>query len=79
MEASGCTTQTAEEAPAHTSPRSPRALRAALAHAGQANGYVGLRTDDVDAMTSFFRDVIGLEAAGEGETVTFQGRKADSR
>ena len=23
-------------------------------------------------MTSFFRDVIGLEAAGEGETVTFQ-------
>ena len=35
-------------------------------------GYVGLRTDDVDAMTSFFRDVIALEAAGEGETVTFQ-------
>jgi catechol 2,3-dioxygenase-like lactoylglutathione lyase family enzyme len=35
-------------------------------------GYVGLRTDDVDRMTSFFRDVIGLEAAGEGETVTFQ-------
>lgn len=35
-------------------------------------GYVGLRTDDVEAMTSFFRDVIGLEAAGEGETVTFQ-------
>ena len=35
-------------------------------------GYVGLRTDDVDSMTSFFRDVIGLEAAGEGETVTFQ-------
>ena len=35
-------------------------------------GYVGMRTDDVDAMTSFFRDVIGLEAAGEGETVTFQ-------
>jgi catechol 2,3-dioxygenase-like lactoylglutathione lyase family enzyme len=31
-----------------------------------------MRTDDVDAMTSFFRDVIGLEAAGEGETVTFQ-------
>jgi hypothetical protein len=23
-------------------------------------------------MTSFFRDVIGFEAAGEGETVTFQ-------
>ena len=35
-------------------------------------GYVGLRTDDVPGMTSFFRDVIGLEAAGEGETVTFQ-------
>lgn len=35
-------------------------------------GYVGMRTDDVEAMTSFFRDVIGLEAAGEGETVTFQ-------
>ncbi len=35
-------------------------------------GYVGVRTDDVDGMTSFFRDVIGLEAAGEGETVTFQ-------
>lgn len=35
-------------------------------------GYVGVRTDDVAGMTSFFRDVIGLEAAGEGETVTFQ-------
>jgi catechol 2,3-dioxygenase-like lactoylglutathione lyase family enzyme len=35
-------------------------------------GYVGMRTDDVDGMTSFFRDVIGLEPAGEGETVTFQ-------
>ena len=31
-----------------------------------------MRTDDVEAMTSFFRDVIGLEAVGEGETVTFQ-------
>ena len=31
-----------------------------------------MRTDDVDAMTSFFRDVIGLEPAGAGETVTFQ-------
>ena len=31
-----------------------------------------MRTDEVDAITSFFRDVIGLEAAGEGETVTFQ-------
>ena len=24
-------------------------------------GYVAVRTDDVDAMTSFFREVIGLE------------------
>jgi len=31
-----------------------------------------MRTDEVDAMTSFFRGVLGLEAAGEGETVTFQ-------
>ena len=31
-----------------------------------------MRTDEVDAMTSFFRDVLGLEAAGDGETVTFQ-------
>jgi catechol 2,3-dioxygenase-like lactoylglutathione lyase family enzyme len=31
-----------------------------------------MRTDDVDAMTSFFRDVIGLEAAGESDAVTFQ-------
>jgi hypothetical protein len=31
-----------------------------------------MRTDDDDAMTSFFRSVIGLEAAGDGETVTFQ-------
>jgi catechol 2,3-dioxygenase-like lactoylglutathione lyase family enzyme len=35
-------------------------------------GYVGLRTDDVEGMTSFFRDVIGLDAVREGETVTFQ-------
>ena len=28
-------------------------------------GYVGMRTDDVDAVTSFFRSVIGLEAAGD--------------
>ena len=35
-------------------------------------GYVGLRTHDVDGMTRFFRDVLGLEAAGEDETVTFQ-------
>jgi catechol 2,3-dioxygenase-like lactoylglutathione lyase family enzyme len=35
-------------------------------------GYLGLRTHDVDGMTGFFRDVLGLEPAGEGETVTFQ-------
>src|SRR5713101_7702025 len=35
-------------------------------------GYVGLRTHDVNGMTSFFRDVLGLEPAGEDETVTFQ-------
>ena len=35
-------------------------------------GYVGLRTDDLPGMTSFFRDLLGLEASGEGETVTFQ-------
>jgi catechol 2,3-dioxygenase-like lactoylglutathione lyase family enzyme len=35
-------------------------------------GYVGLRTQDVEGMTRFFRDVLGLEPAGEDETVTFQ-------
>jgi catechol 2,3-dioxygenase-like lactoylglutathione lyase family enzyme len=35
-------------------------------------GYIGLRTDEVDGMTRFFRDVLGLEAAGGSETVTFQ-------
>jgi catechol 2,3-dioxygenase-like lactoylglutathione lyase family enzyme len=35
-------------------------------------GYVGLRTHDVDGMTRFFRDILGLEPAGDGETVTFQ-------
>ena len=35
-------------------------------------GYVGTRTDDVDGMTRFFRDVLGLEPVGENETVTFQ-------
>ena len=35
-------------------------------------GYVGLRTQAVDGMTSFLRDVLGLEPAGEDETVTFQ-------
>jgi catechol 2,3-dioxygenase-like lactoylglutathione lyase family enzyme len=35
-------------------------------------GYIGTRTHDVDGMTRFFRDVLGLEAAGGGDTVTFQ-------
>jgi catechol 2,3-dioxygenase-like lactoylglutathione lyase family enzyme len=35
-------------------------------------GYVGTRTDDVDGMTWFFREVLGLEPVGESETVTFQ-------
>ncbi len=35
-------------------------------------GYLGLRTTYPEAMTGFFRDVLGLEAAGESETVTFQ-------
>jgi catechol 2,3-dioxygenase-like lactoylglutathione lyase family enzyme len=35
-------------------------------------GYVGMRTSDVDGTTRFFREVLGLEPAGEGETVTFQ-------
>jgi len=35
-------------------------------------GYVGMRTGDVEGMTSFFRDVLGLEPAGEDETVTYQ-------
>ena len=35
-------------------------------------GYIGTRTSDVEGMTSFLRDVLGLEAAGEDETVTFQ-------
>ena len=35
-------------------------------------GYIGLRTRDVQGMTRFFRDVLGLEPAGDGETVTFQ-------
>lgn len=35
-------------------------------------GYLGVRTTDVEGMTSFFRDVLGLEAVGEDETVTFQ-------
>ncbi|MGZ4334603.1 MAG: VOC family protein [Gaiellaceae bacterium] len=34
-------------------------------------GYVGVRTSEVERMTWFFRDVLGLEAAGEDETVTF--------
>jgi catechol 2,3-dioxygenase-like lactoylglutathione lyase family enzyme len=35
-------------------------------------GYVGLRTTEPEAMTWFLREVVGLEAAGEDETVTFQ-------
>jgi hypothetical protein len=35
-------------------------------------GYLGVRTDRVEEMTAFFRDVLGLEAAGEDETVSFQ-------
>jgi catechol 2,3-dioxygenase-like lactoylglutathione lyase family enzyme len=34
-------------------------------------GYLGVRTPHVEETTSFFRDVLGLEAVGEGETVTF--------
>jgi catechol 2,3-dioxygenase-like lactoylglutathione lyase family enzyme len=35
-------------------------------------GYVGMRTDDVDGMTRFLRDVLGLEPVGESEQGTFQ-------
>ena len=35
-------------------------------------GYVGMRTSNVDGMTHFLRDVLGLEAAGEDNSVTFQ-------
>ena len=35
-------------------------------------GYVGLRTNDVEGMTRFLRDVLGLEAVSGDETVTFQ-------
>jgi catechol 2,3-dioxygenase-like lactoylglutathione lyase family enzyme len=35
-------------------------------------GYVGVRTDDLARMTGFFREVLGLAAVGEGETVSFQ-------
>ncbi len=38
----------------------------------QRIGYIGTRTRDVDGMTRFFRDVLGLEPAGRGDTVTFQ-------
>lgn len=34
-------------------------------------GYVGVRTPELERMTWFFRDVLGLEAAGEDEAVTF--------
>ena len=35
-------------------------------------GYVGVRSSDVEGMTSFLRGTLGLEPAGEKETVTFQ-------
>jgi catechol 2,3-dioxygenase-like lactoylglutathione lyase family enzyme len=35
-------------------------------------GFAGIRTDDVDGMTRFLRDVLGLEPVGEREQVTFQ-------
>ena len=35
-------------------------------------GYLGVRTTHPEAMTGFFRDVLGFEAAGERGTVTFQ-------
>src|SRR4051794_40904177 len=35
-------------------------------------GYVGMRTDDVEGMTRFLRDVLGLAPAGEETTGTFQ-------
>jgi catechol 2,3-dioxygenase-like lactoylglutathione lyase family enzyme len=34
-------------------------------------GYLGVRTPHVEETTAFFRDVLGLEAAGESDTVTF--------
>jgi catechol-2,3-dioxygenase len=42
-------------------------------------GYAGLRTSRVEEMTSFFRDVLGLESAGDGETVTFTRLPTDRR
>ena len=35
-------------------------------------GYAGMRADDVDAMTGFLRDVLGLEPVAADEGVTFQ-------
>ncbi len=35
-------------------------------------GYLGLRTDDVEATTAFFRDVLGLATGGERGSVTYQ-------
>ena len=35
-------------------------------------GYVGTRTQNVERMTWFLRDVLGLEGTGESEAVTFQ-------
>lgn len=34
-------------------------------------GYVGVRTPEVEATTSFFRDVLGLEGAGDYDGMTF--------
>lgn len=34
-------------------------------------GYLGVRTDRMPEMTAFFRDVLGFQAVGEQETVTF--------
>ena len=34
-------------------------------------GYFGVRTPHVEEMTSFFRDVLGLESGGGDENVTF--------
>jgi catechol 2,3-dioxygenase-like lactoylglutathione lyase family enzyme len=35
-------------------------------------GYIGTRTSNVEGMTAFFRDVLGLDASGEDTTATFQ-------
>jgi catechol 2,3-dioxygenase-like lactoylglutathione lyase family enzyme len=35
-------------------------------------GYVGMRAKDVDGMTAFLRNVLGLEPGGEQDAMTFQ-------